>query len=155
MSQASIRAALNTIVDGVTGTGNVYDYRRWAVLYDDVLSKFKDGTAGTLLGFVIGEATSSNERISFRTSGDAGTLCTWTFKIIMYYGAKDADATMKTAETLIESVATALNSSSTLHDGQTFYHAGLANVSIFELRDWCNTLVHYGQIDQAITEYMT
>jgi len=155
MSQASIRAAIYAIVDGVDGTGNVYDYRRWAVRYDSVLSMFKDSTAGTILGFVIGEAGANYERVSFRTTGDAGLLCTWTFPIVMYYGAKDADATMKTAETLIESVATALNSSSTLHDGQTFYHASPANISIFELRTFGNDLVHYGQIDQAVTEYMT
>lgn len=155
MSQATIRTAIYNVVNGVSGTGNVYDYRRWAVLYDQVLSMFKDRDTSSILGFDVEAGPMSDERVEFRTTGDRGILRTWTFRIRMYYGANDADETEKAAATLLESVADALNSAATLHDGQTFYDAGLASASILELRTFAGNLVHYAQIDQTVTEFLT
>lgn len=154
MSQATIRAAIFAIVDGVSGTGNVYDYRRWGVKYDRVLSMFRDATAGTILGFDMEAGPFSGELSEFRQAGAQDGFRPWTFRIRMYYGAKDTDKTEPAAATLIEAVANALDKSDTLHNGQTFYSADKAVVTILELRTFAGNLVHYGQIDQVVTEYI-
>lgn len=155
MSQATIRAAIFAIVDGVSGTGNVYDYLRWAVKYNRILTLAKSASAGTLVMFTLQAGPFTDERIEFRSTGDRGILRTWTFHIRMYYGAKDADATEKTFATLLETVANALNSADSLHDGNTFYDAELASAPIVQLSSFGSDMVHFAQIDQKITEYMT
>lgn len=151
MSEETIRAQLYSIVNGVNGTDNVYDYRRWAGTYDEVVAQF--GTsADTFLGFDIEAGPAAAELHSFGAT--SSILRTWSFKIRMYYGFKDSLETEKAAATLIEDVLEAIDADGILHDGTTFYHAERAQLTAFDLREYGNVLIHYGEITQAVTEYI-
>lgn len=152
MSEATIRAAIYGVVNGVSGTDNVYDYRRWALLYDDVITIFGT-TAEKFLGFDVEAGPAAAELHDF--PGTGGNLRTWAFKIRMYYGHDDSTETEKAAAALIEDVLEALDASSTLHDGASFYHAAPAQLTAFDMRLVGGALCHYGEITQAVTEYIT
>ena len=153
MSQATIRTALYNCVNGVSGTGSVHDYKRWAVLYDDYIDKFKDSTAGTILGFDIEAGPFTDEWVNFRQStSDAGIVRTWTYRIRMYYGWIDGDETEKAAATLLESVANALNSTDAVH---AFHHTSPVRVPTLEPRMFGGNLVHFAQMEIDVSEAMT
>lgn len=152
MSQATIRTRLYNIVRAVDGTKNVYDYRRWAAKYDQVIAIYGTST-NKFLGFDIEAGPATAELNDFPATG--GTLRTWSFKVRMYYGFDDSDKTEKAAAILIEDVLEAIDSDGTLHDGTTFYHAARAQLDAFDMRFIGGALCHYGEIRVAVTEYIT
>ena len=152
MSQATIRAAIYNVVNDVSGTDNVYDYRRWAVTYDEVISIF--GTSsGTFLGFDIEAGPFIDERVEFRTSaGDSGMLRAWTYRIRMYHYHNDGDGTEKAAATLIESVCDALNSDDALYNR---YYVAPTRLIALDMRLIGGVLCHYAEVHLDVTENKT
>lgn len=151
MTTATVRAAIYDVVDGVSGTGNVHDYKRWTPEWSTFLDLFKVTVSGTdyIRGFDIMAGPVTEELYEF----GGGTLRTHTFTIRMYYGVRDADESEKAAATLAQSVMNALDAASTIHED--FYHAERAQMPVLDFRLFGNTLVHYAEIVQKVTEWAT
>jgi hypothetical protein len=148
MTTATVRAAIYSVVNGVSGTGTVHDYKRWAPDWSTFLDRFKVTIDETdyIRGFDImaGPVAESLEEHG------AGTLRTHTFTVRMYYGWRDEDSSEKAAATLAESVMNALDADGTLH---AFYYAERAQMPVLDARLFGNVMVHYAEIVQRVTEW--
>jgi hypothetical protein len=150
MTEAATRANIKTILEAVSNIGVVHDYERWAVLYDDLLSKFKTTISGSdvFRGWTITCEGWDAEFITF----PKGVSRTYSYKIRGYFSLKDADATEKTAIALVEAVCNALDTDTTIHTTNAF--SPPAGVDVFEPREFGNILCHYAEITQQISEFV-
>lgn len=153
MSEAAARATIYGIVAGVSKTGQVYDYERWANEWPKFLDLFKTVIVGQpqIRGWTV-TCVSMPQRVMEFT----GTLLrSYTFKVRGYLGLDDSAESEKTAIALAEDVVEALDASTTLHDGGTYYNAEPASLDVFELRIFGGHLAHYAEITQVVEEVMT
>jgi len=165
LSESEVRARLYAIVNGVTNVGEVYDYRRWAVLYSDLLNLYKTTISGTvyLRGWTVScdgwpestylEGSYPDEESNAKTI----VVRRYTFKIRGYMGWNDANASEKTAIALVEDVIEALDNDDNLHRLGAIledYWGEIppATLDVFEPRLFGNELVHYAEITQVVTE---
>lgn len=101
---APIRLALKTLVAGVTGIGNVYDYQRHIETEAELKSLY---VPGSRLHFWCVTLGPDDKFMETRHPGNHSKA--WaTFTIRGYYALKDADATEKTFVDLVEDVLDAL-----------------------------------------------
>ena len=158
VSAGSIRADIYAIVNAIStpDPGQVHDYKRWAVLYDDFLSKFKTTISGEnfVRGCEVECGTFTTERLQFHETGQAGTIRDWTFYVHAYLTWNDSDESEKTAEALAEAIGNALDDSDVLHTSCFYYYAHEAQLVNYEPRLFGNILVHYIRIQQNVTEYL-
>lgn len=97
---APIRLALKTLVAGVTGTGNVYDYQRHIETEAELKSLY---VPSTRLHFWC--VTLAPDEKFVETRYPASHSKAWaTFVIRGYYALRDADASEKTFYDLVEDV---------------------------------------------------
>ena len=154
-AEALIRAQLKSIVGGVTGTGVVHDYERWGTDYSVILDRFKTVIGGKAVyrGFTI-----TCERMAQRQDGDngptygtraTGNIQEFRYRIRMYYGLNDAEATEKSAVTLALNVIDALDTSTTVIDSTSLLTEP-AQLEVFEARVFGNILCHYAEITQLV-----
>ena len=157
MSEATIRAALNTIVGGVANIGTVHDYERWSNEWNDFLTLMKTTISSTdvIRGWTIGYGgyVPSHPSIggaTWREFGMTGRVKAHTFYIRGYLGVYDTDESEKTAAALAELVCDTLDADTTIR-GSTYYYAEPA-VLLFEARMFGGVLCHYTQITQIVVE---
>jgi len=151
MSESAIRTQIYSIVSAVTNIGKVYDYERWATGWDVFINLFKTTIAGVdqIRGW----------EISRRACPESGTGPEATisqtdrghdFLIRGYMGIKDADATEKTFNALIESIAAAFRADLTL--GGAASEHDFIQVEIIEARTFAGTLCHYAELGLIVHE---
>ena len=157
MSEATIRAALDTIVSSVTDIGTVHDFERWSNEWNDFLTLFKTEIDSTdeIRGWEItyGGYTPSHPSIggaSWREFGMTGRVKAHTFYIRGYLGVYDSTESEKTAAALANLVCDTLDADTTIR-GSTFYYAEPANL-LFESRLFGGVLCHFAQITQVVVE---
>jgi hypothetical protein len=116
MSEAAIRAALYTAVNGVSNIGKVYDYKRRADTWPEFLALFKTKISGTeqIRGWDITYRGFTGIRdAQFGRAVKHNHL----FWVQGYMGVNDADATDKTFAALAEAVVAEIDASATIHTG--------------------------------------
>lgn len=150
MSDATFRARLKAILDGVSTAKNVSDYLRYFNELDDYTAAFR--TADNIIHcWMITLAEIPIERPSRVLGGDGIELLeNYTYNILGYYGVDDSAGSEKVFVPIVEAVKTALNSDTTLHtSGATFRDAPPCQV-VIEPVIWGGVLCHRATITQMI-----
>ena len=153
--EVEIREDIVEILESIDDIGQVHDYVRWSVLYPDVRTQNQATIDGdkVIRSWMVTCIGVTAELLAFRIAGTNESVAyTYTYKIRGVLGLKDADETEKDAISLALQVIEALHVSDTLHDGQTYHHAGLASIDIFEPRMFTNFLAHFVEITQTVVE---
>ncbi len=102
MALSSIRTAIKTILEGVSGIGIVHDYERWANDWNTFLEFYKTG--GKINGWSITRKATPAKK------GNVPTMMrTHNFVIRGYYGLQDSAASEKTFQDLVEAVQDAFD----------------------------------------------
>ena len=97
MSLSTVRAALKTKLDAVTGVENVYDYVYWTGDWETIYANFaKDGRINT---WMIGLANIPNTKID-----NGNRYKTYVFNLFVYYSLQTSTESSKDLEDLIDTV---------------------------------------------------
>lgn len=158
MTQATQRAAINTIVSGVTGIGQVYSRQRWAVRWEDVLALLKTTIGGTdqIRAWMITCLGHRDEYLNAeltRPQGAVAIVRTWRWRIQGFVTFNDGDNTEEEALNLATSVVNAMTLAASLHSGDVYWgEQPPAQLDIFELRTFAGVLCHYAEISQELAE---
>ena len=153
MSEATIRAALKTIIDDVADSGIVHDYERFADTWDDFLTLFKTTISGNnvIRGWTI--TCESIPVTPFYHSGNRETGNDWElrYRFRYYHGLDDANASEKAAIAIVIAVMKALNNASTIETGTGIITPEkVAQCDVFEPRTYGGVLCHYAEVRQSI-----
>lgn len=156
MSEATTRAYVKSVIDGVSNVGNVHDYQRWAVKWPDYLDKFKATISGSdvIRGWTVSCQSFTQEYLIYpNDDGKNIAVRDYTYKIRAYFGLDDANASEKTAMAVVEDVIEALDANTTLHAQTEFYdETPPAQLDLFEPRLFGGVLCHYAEITQHAKE---
>lgn len=154
-AEAAIRAQLKSTIQGVSNTGVVHDYLRWAAEYSAFLDLFKTTISGKS---VIRGWTITCESMPQRQDGDdgatygtraTGNIQTFNYRLRFYAGLDDSAATEKTILTLALNVVDALDTATTVIDSTSLI-ATPAQLEVFEPRMFGSVLCHYAEIVQVV-----
>jgi len=98
VSYQLVRAEIKTLLEGVTGIGQVHDYRRFDVEPDQINAVFQS-TAGIINAWTIDRATTQAAPLT-------NTEITRTHRFVIrgYYELSDSTGSLKTFQALIESI---------------------------------------------------
>ena len=151
MSEATVRASIKTLLDGVSNVGSVYDLEPFAATWDVILDRFKVtiGSVDQIRGFTI-----SCEAIERRGLVSAGTrdqhnVNHYTYKIRGYQGLDSDTSTEKTFLIVVEAVMDALDGG--IVSGAVF-NAELAQLTSYTASVFGGVLCHHAQITQVVME---
>lgn len=152
MSEAGIRAAIDTIVSAVTSVGQVHDYLRWTASIEDFESVFKTtiGSTDQVCAWMIRYDGFTAERDQFRAGGKEGINRVHQFAIVGIMGVDDSAGTEKTFAALVEAIANALDDAETIRAG-TYFEADPAQARV-EYRTVAGVLCHYAEVTQKVWE---
>ncbi len=151
MSETAARTAVYNAVDGVADIGNVYDYERWAAFYKNEIELIKATIGG--VNFVRFWTVAVSEIAQERAAYGGRRYREYTYKISGAVGLDDAAESEKTAMALAISVMDALDTDTTIHDGNVYVNASLAQLTVSELRQIGTEFCHFIEIEQRIMEY--
>jgi hypothetical protein len=143
---ADIITAVETILSGVTGVGNVYSYRRWAA--DDASFANLFVNNGIILAWTI--TRESTETDDF----EQGSHDHHAIIIRGWMGVKDLANTEATFQALVETVRAAF------HTNRTFYLANVENAEWSERMKvrkvdyvkYGQYLCHYAELELKVTD---
>ena len=146
MSESVLRTGIKTLLDSITGVGQVHDYERFTTDPVQFLNLFKDATTGRIFGWEI-----------TRTGADVNRVTAAKFKIKHhfvlkgYYGLQDLAASEKLFNAVIQAVLIKLINNQ-LDDTQ-----GLAipQISRIDARTFGDHFCHYTEIDFKVSEIIT
>ncbi len=151
MSESAIRTAIYNAVDGVSNSGVVYDYERWAGDWSAFLDLFKTTISSTdqIRGWEVGyRGFVADEPSDFVP----GHLRIHRYLVTGVLGLDDSAGTEKTMSTLAETVANTIKDDATL-DGLSFYQ--IRPIMLFEPRSFGGVLCHFVEITVEIAEFIT
>ncbi len=151
MSESAIRTAIYNAVDGVSDSGLVHDYERWAGDWTAFLALFKTTISSTdqIRGWEVGyRGWAPGDPREF----SAIHLRTHRFLVAGYLGLDDSAETEKTMSILAELVADTLKDDATLK-GLAFF--AIEPILLFEPRMFGGTLCHYAELTIEIAEVVT
>ncbi len=148
MSQATVRAAIKTALEGVTNIGKVHDYVRltteWS--HEDFLNLFKTtiDDVPQVLGWMI-------EYKGFQTQEEfnCGKIRLHSFQIHGYNRVNDSLESEKTFAALVETVGNTFDADNTIHATSL---TPAANAPTVEFRMFGDVLCHYCLITQQVVE---
>ncbi len=148
MSVAAIRAQIKAVLQGVTDIGQVHDYDRWEIDWGDFLTLFKSTISGTdqIRGWTI---HCQSDGLSYPGTNNVGQF-EHLFLLRGYLGLKDATATEKAFDDLVESVQKAFLGNYTLNGSAM--NAEPLQVIVKEIRQLSDVLVHYAEIQLRVRE---
>lgn len=153
MSEASTRAIIKAILDGVTNIGKVYDYQRLSTEYRTFLNFYKATIGGVdqIRGWTIGLQNFIDTEYldEDQTAGTKIVLRQYTYKIRGYFGVDDSTASEKTTAGIVEAVTNALDKATSLH-GEAAYWDTVPPCTLdnFEPRLFGGALCHVAEITQ-------
>jgi hypothetical protein len=106
---AQIRAAIKAKLEAVANIGQVHDYERFAAREADFQALYKDATDGRIRGWNFYRVSTPERDLDI---GEVRRLHTW--RLTGFLSLDDADATGKSFDDLVESIATAFRTDRTL-----------------------------------------
>lgn len=119
-SEASIRAQIKTVLEGVSNAGVVYDYERYSNDWSALLEQFRTTINGVeqirawMISLDPGQSM-RQELIGFEgTGGGENILVTYSYRIRGFMGVDDAAESEKTFTALALAVMEALEADATL-----------------------------------------
>lgn len=141
MGEATIRTAIYNILNGVTDIGKVYDYERWAADWTTFINLFKTTIGGVdqIRGWEIGRRSAPEKLFTMGLN-----LRDHVYVLRGYMGVNDSNATEKTFNNLIESIADAFRSNDRLNDAAESHD--LIQADIIEFRVFGGVLCHYAEL---------
>jgi len=152
MSEATARAAIDTVVSGVTNIGKAYSYERFVNDWSDYLDLFKVtiSSVAQIRGSTVGYDGQAAE-----INAVGSVIRTHRFIVRSRLRLQDSSASEKTASALCEAICDALDAASSLHDGTTYVKTSAASIGVFEHRLYGSVLCHYSEINLEVTENTT
>jgi hypothetical protein len=152
VSEATVRAAIYALVNGVTNVGNVYDYERWAAFYSGEIDVAKYTLSGVeyYRFWTISCESIEQEMQQFSSDRRDGAARQYTYKIRGAWGLQDADESEKSAIAMSEDVMEAIDADTALQT--TYLHVAPCQLDIFELRLVGTQFCHYTEITLVIQE---
>jgi hypothetical protein len=150
MSDATFRARLKTILDGVATAKNVNDTIRYFNTLDSYTSAFR--TANSVIHcWLIDLAGISPERPSaILGGGGIEILQTYTYNLLGYYGLDDSARSQKVFVPVVEAVVNALNNDDTLHTSGATYREALPARAELDYVLFGGVLCHRATVVQTI-----
>lgn len=148
MSEVLIRAQIKSILSGVTGISNVYDYQRWTDKWDIFRDLFKDMN-DKIHGWDISRRSTFEVLIS-----PSEYQRVYEYLLRGFYGLKDEDATEITFQALIEAICDEFRSNYNLNAtcettspdmGPMAGRSGI-QVNLVEVRKFGPVLGHYCEL---------
>ncbi len=151
MSVAAIRAQIKTILQGVTNIGQVHDYDRWEINWDDFLALFKSTVGGVaqIRGWTIHVHSDGSSYPGTNNVGQFEHL----FLLRGYLGLNDSNATEKAFDDLVEAVVKAFMGNYPLNGSAM--NAEPPQVTVKEVRQLSDVLAHYAEIQLRVKERAT
>ena len=151
MSVAAIRAQVKSILQGVANIGQVQDYDRWEINWDNFLTLFKATIGGVdqIRGWTIHV---QSEALSYPGTNNVGQF-EHLFLLRGYMSLKDASGTEKTFDDLVEAVQKAFLGNYSLNGSAM--NAEPPQVMVKEVRQLSDVLVHYAEIQLRVRERTT
>ncbi len=151
MSEATVRASIKTLVDGVSNIGNVFDLEPFAVPWDVFLDKFKAtiSSVDQIRGWTI--SCEAIERTGLVAAGTRNqhNVDNYTYKIRGYQSLDSDTSTEKTFLIVAVAVMNALDGG--IVSGPV-YNAELAQLTAYVPRMFGGVLCHYAEITQVVME---
>ncbi len=152
MSEATVRASIKTLVEGVTDIGIVYDLEPFASDWDVFLSRFQTtiSSVDMIRGWTIScEAIPANQNFVLTGKRNTGNQSIYEYHIRGYQSFNFETETEKTFLTLAIAVTAALNAGIV---GGTVFQANLAQIPSYAPGMFVNVLCHVVEIVQVVRE---
>jgi len=150
MSLELIRAKIKSKLESISGIGNVQDYSRHTVNWDEVETFFKKD--GRLHLWEIGWASGSQEKTF---SGCLALKRIHRFEIVGVYALKDAVASAKTFENLVEDVLDEFTKEEELISKVRWPEDEPPNLASIEERMFVGALCHRALINLVYEEQVS
>ena len=156
MSEATVRAQINTVVAAVTNIGGVHDYERWSDDWSAFLTQHKvtissvDQIRTWLIGY-----RGFPESVTDGQFNIVPGARRHRFMIFGFLGLDDSAGTEKTFSALAEAVCDALdgdNGAGGLHNPASFLYAHPAMLVTVDMRVYGDVLCHYAEIQMEVEE---
>lgn len=142
MSLATIRTALKTKLDAVTGVENVYDYVYWTDDWQVIYDKF--ATDGRINTWMIGLANNTVNKI------DVGNRTReYQFNLYAYYSLKTSDESSKIFENILDLVVNEFLESFSFLDATTIKSVQIVGI---DNSTFAGTPAHRAQLQMTIEE---
>ncbi len=148
-SETTYRAAIKSVLQGVTNIGQVHDYTRWMDDWAQLLALYKATIGGVdqLRAWEISLQQVQQEVIGFEGGGTTGTIWVrYTYRIRGYLAVDDSAATEKTFAALVLAVMTALEASTTLQSAVLEREEPVVSLATMEHRMFAGVLCHYAEL---------
>ena len=151
MSESAIRAQIKTILEAVTNIGKVYDYERWSADWTAFINLFKITVSGVdqIRGWEISRRSVGEKKVVIGV-GSLAHEDDHLFIIKGYMSVKDASATEKTFNTLIESIKTAFRANPNLN--ATCERHGRIQAPVIDFRIFGDVFCHYAELNLTVYE---
>jgi hypothetical protein len=145
MSLAAILTQVKTILEGVSGIGNVHKYQRWSKDWAGFLTLYQDDN-DKINGWCVTRSQIARRQV---TTGEIEVAHILTVR--GYYGLKDADASEAVFQGLVDGAIAAFDTYETLNGTCETTHpewgpmAGMVGLQadIIDLRQFGNVLCHF------------
>jgi len=154
VAEATVRASIKALVEGVADVGNVYDLAPFASTWDVFIDRFKVtlNSVDMIRGFSISCVSILPEGFVATGLRQTGNKAIYTYKIRGYQGFDFETSTEKTFLIVVLAVMAALDGGIVTGDVQT---ANLAQLDPYQPRLFGGVLCHYAEITQVVTETIT
>lgn len=144
MSLVAILAEVKSVLAAVTDVGsNVYDYERWSSDWKGYLDLFK--ADGLIKGWTITRSRTDESKSTMTTN-----MRNHNFIIRGVYGLDDSAASEKAFQTIIENIATAFRTESTLNG--TAHGVDPLQVEVVGMTMFGDVLCHFCQLRLVVDE---
>lgn len=151
MSEATVRASIVTLISGVSNVGNVYNREVLANTWDVFLDRFKTtiSSVDQIRGFTV--SCTAIERAGLVTAGvrNSANQNKYTYTIRGVQSYNYTNSTETAFLTIVVAVMDALDGG--IVSGNVF-NATLAQLPIYDIRTFGDTLCHYAEITQVVME---
>ncbi len=150
MPESAIRTQIYSILNSVADIGKVYDYERWAADWTTFINLFKATIGGEdqIRGWEIGRRSAKETKVIIGVT-TGGNERAHVFLLRGYLRVKDADASEKTFNALIETISTAFRSNLKLNN--TVERHDFIQAEIIDFRVFGGVLCHYAEL--TLTAY--
>ena len=151
MSLSLIRAEIKSILEGVSGMGNVYDYLRHSSNVNNMLEFFKSKANKYHVWSITRTAVSDHALTQAQNY-----IRTHNFEITGFYGLNDSTESEKTFQDLIEAVLDALRVALKLPAplNGTALNATVPKAEPIDRRKYVKVLSHACRITFTVDEYI-
>jgi len=151
MSEATVRASIVALVDGVTNSGNIYDREPLTSTWDAFLDYFKVtiSDVAQIRGFTVSCEQIERQGLVSAGARNTGNQARYTYRIRGYQSLNYVNDTENTFMAIVLAVMDALDGG--IVSGDVF-NAVLAQLSTYTPRMFGGTLCHYAEIEQVVME---